>query len=100
MGPACADPCTFGEQVPMDSGQCKCWPGYSGKKKIEISDTFAFFIIWTEVKSSFQYSLEVLGAYFMGEIYQALLLHNKNQVYFSAWVSMLLNSQQQQKGFS
>lgn len=31
MGAACADPCTFGEQTPMDSGQCVCWPGYTGK---------------------------------------------------------------------
>ena len=34
MGPACADPCQFGEQIPMDSGQCNCWPGYSGKGRI------------------------------------------------------------------
>ena len=30
MGPACNDPCTHGLQVPMDSGNCKCFPGYSG----------------------------------------------------------------------
>ena len=30
MGPACNDPCTFGLQIPMDSGNCDCFPGYSG----------------------------------------------------------------------
>ena len=34
MGPACTDPCKYGQQVPMDSGQCKCWPGYSGKRNM------------------------------------------------------------------
>lgn len=27
MGPACADPCVHGKQVPMDSGNCSCDPG-------------------------------------------------------------------------
>ena len=30
MGPACNDPCINGLQVPMDSGNCECFPGYSG----------------------------------------------------------------------
>lgn len=30
MGPACNDPCKFGEQIPMDSGNCVCEPGYTG----------------------------------------------------------------------
>ena len=30
MGSACADPCKFGEQTPMDSGNCTCLPGYTG----------------------------------------------------------------------
>ena len=30
MGPACSDPCKYGEQTPMDSGNCTCWPGYTG----------------------------------------------------------------------
>ncbi|XP_070533135.1 tenascin-X-like [Ptychodera flava] len=31
MGPDCNDPCTFGNQVPMDSGNCVCDPCYSGR---------------------------------------------------------------------
>lgn len=96
MGPTCADPCTFGEQVPMDSGQCKCWPGYSGKKNRDFLDIYIFFNYLDRSKiilTTFQYSLEVLVASNqMREIDQALLLHNKDQVYFSAWVSMSLNS--------
>ena len=30
MGPACNDPCTYGLQKPMDSGNCVCFHGYSG----------------------------------------------------------------------
>ena len=30
MGPACNDPCTHGEQIPMDSGNCVCEPGWVG----------------------------------------------------------------------
>lgn len=30
MGPACDDHCTYGNQVPMDSGKCQCYPCYSG----------------------------------------------------------------------
>ena len=31
MGPACADLCVHGTQVPMDSGNCVCEPCYSGR---------------------------------------------------------------------
>ena len=30
MGPACNDPCTNGQQVPMNSGTCVCEPGWVG----------------------------------------------------------------------
>ena len=36
MGPSCADPCKFGSQVPMDSGNCVCLPGYAGKNGIAL----------------------------------------------------------------
>ena len=30
MGPACNNPCVHGQQVPMDSGNCVCEPGWVG----------------------------------------------------------------------
>lgn len=47
MGPACNDPCKFGDQVPIDSGNCVCWAGYSGNK---------FHFVW-RAKYFFLYTL-------------------------------------------